>query len=182
MRRIFAAVALATLAAAPLAAQVAAPAGAVGAPPQQVISFQPIGAVLTVYAAEFERVVTPTLTLGVGATGFFPDELSYASGDLKLRYYPQGRPLQGFSFGASVGVTRVAEDFSDDFEGSADEQSATGPSAGFLFDYGWLLGATQRFYVGLGAGAKVLFVDDSEFSDDFIARYPTARLSVGYAF
>ena len=174
-------VALAALcAAAPLRSQVA-PAGAV-APRQQVISFQPLNAVFTVYAAEYERALRPTLTLGVGATGFFPDELSYTSGDVKLRYYPQARPFQGFSFGASVGITRVSEDYTDAFSGQDTETSVTGPSGGFMLDYGWLLGATQRFYLGLGVGAKVLFVDDADFSDDFIARYPTARVSVGYAF
>lgn len=171
-------VALAVLcAAAPLRAQDAAV-----APRQQVISFQPLNAVFTVYAAEYERALRPTLTLGVGATGFFPDELSYTSGDVKLRYYPQAHPFQGFSFGASVGVTHVSEDFFDSLSGTTDETSVTGPSGGFMLDYGWLLGASQRFYLGLGVGAKVLFVDDAEFSDDFLARYPTARLSVGYAF
>ena len=170
-------------AAAPLRAQVAP--AAVIAPRQQVISFQPINAVFTVYAAEYERALKPTLTLGVGATGFFPGDLSYTSGDVKLRYYPQARPFQGFSFGASVGVTRAGEEYTD-FGGGGEpverDRSVTGPSGGFMLDYGWLLGATQRFYVGLGVGAKVLFVDDEDFSDDFIARYPTARLSVGYAF
>jgi hypothetical protein len=168
----------ALLAAAPLAAQ--APAAAAPAR-QQVISFQPINAVFTVYAAEYERAVASTLTLGVGATGFFPDDVSYTAGDLKLRYYPQARPLQGFSFGGTVGITRVSEDVFDEVTGEG-ERSATGPSAGVMLDYGWLLGASQRFYVGLGIGAKVVFVDDDDFSDDFIARYPTARISVGHAF
>jgi hypothetical protein len=127
-------------------------------------------------------VITPVLTLGGGATGWFPDDFSYTSGDLKLRYYPQGRPLQGFGFGGSVGMTRISEDYSDEFSEPTDETSVTGPSVGFMLDYGSLLGATRRLYVGVGAGAKVVFVDDTDFNEDVTLRYPTARVSVGYAF
>jgi hypothetical protein len=52
-----------------------------------------------------------------------------------------------------------------------------------MFDYGWLLGDDRRLYAGAGFGAKVLFIDDDRFMDDaFLPRYPTARLSIGYAF
>jgi len=148
---------------------------------RQVLSIQPISAVLTLYAAEYERAVSPVLTFGLGATGFFPDEISYTSADVKVRYYPQEVPLSGFSFGGSVGFTRVSEDF-EEFDGGTDSETASGPSAGVTLDYGWLLGRTRSFYIGLGAGAKVLFIDEDEFSDDVIVRYPTARLSIGYAF
>jgi hypothetical protein len=148
---------------------------------RQVLSIQPISAVLTVYAAEYERAFLPVFTFGLGATGFFPDEISYTSADVKVRYYPQEVPLTGFSFGGSVGFTRVSEDF-EEFDGGTDSETASGPSAGVTVDYGWLLGRRRSFYVGLGAGAKVLFVDEDEFSDDLLVRYPTARLSIGYAF
>lgn len=49
--------------------------------------------------------------------------------------------------------------------------------------YQWLLGLQRNFAVALGAGAKAIFINDKDFSSaDFIARYPTARISVGYAF
>lgn len=45
----------------------------------------------------------------------------------------------------------------------------------------WLLGASKAFYVGLGLGAKRLFVDEKEVAD-VSGGYPTARVSVGFAF
>lgn len=182
-RRFALALALALVAAAtPVAAARAQDAGTPAK--RQVLSVQPISAVLTVYAAEYERAFSPVFTFGLGATGWFPDEFSYTSMDVKVRYYPQEVPLSGFSFGGSVGFTRVSEEFDefDDINGDGESETVSGPSAGVVIDYGWLLGRRRSFYVGLGAGAKVLFVDDDEFSDDVLVRYPTARLSIGYAF
>lgn len=174
-----------------LAAQsVPAPAGVtLPTAKNQVLSIQPLSAMLTIYSGEFERRITPTMTLGVGATywgGGFEEEdssgdVSYTSGDLKLRYYPGAQPFQGFSFGAQVGMTRVTGQVSDDFTGESEEGSASGPTFGIALDYNWLLGPTQSFYVGLGLGAKALFIDE-ESVDNATARYPTARISVGYAF
>ena len=155
----------------------------------QVISIQPLSAMLTVYAGEFERRVSPTMTLGVGAThfsGFDDDEgddVNYTSGDVKLRYYPGAQAFQGFSFGAQVGYTRVSDETIIDFAtGETEEHSAGGPTFGVALDYSWLLGGSKAFYVGLGVGAKALFIDEDEFDEDVTRRYPTARISVGYAF
>ena len=136
---------------------------------------------LTVYAAEYERRTGTTLTLGVGGTHWDlgDDDLRYTSGDLKLRYYPQGTALQGFSFGGTVGYTSVSAASLED----GSEESAGGPSFGVLLEYQWLMGASRSFALALGLGAKAVMVDEDEFtSDDFIARYPTARVSVGFAF
>lgn len=171
----------------PLAAasaqQVAAPtAPAVPAAPHNVISIQPLNAVLTVYSAEYEHQVGAAVTLGVGGTfvnaGSGVDEVTYKSGDLKLRYYPSGTALMGFSFGGTAGFTSVS---GTDFAGS--KTSVSGPSLGVLLEYQWLLGVQRNFSVALGVGAKAVFVKDNQFtSDNFVTRYPTARVSVGYAF
>lgn len=172
-----------------LAAQATPPPAGVAIPvaKNQVLSVQPINVVLTVYTAEYERRILPSATLGVGGTYWNQDDdddgdISYTSGDVKLRYYPNGRVFQGFSFGGQVGFTRISEDEVSCEGCSATSNSASGPSFGFALDYGWLLGATRSFYVGLGVGAKAVFIDDEEFSDDVTLRYPTARVSVGYAF
>ena len=60
--------------------------------------------------------------------------------------------------------------------------SASGPSMGVMLDYNWLLGAQRAFYVGLGVGAKAVFISDKDISDNATVRYPTARISVGWAF
>jgi len=147
-----------------------------------VLSIQPIDAMLTVYAGEAEFALSRSVTLGVGGTYWGPDitdgDFRYLSGDLKVRYYPEARPFQGFSFGGSVGVTQIkATDNTSQSSGSA-----SGPSIGVMLDYNWLLGAQKAFYVGLGAGAKAVFISDKDISDNATVRYPTLRISVGWAF
>jgi hypothetical protein len=179
MSRIPALVLAATLAATPAAGQgpPTAPA-APQAPRRQVLSVQPVLALSGLLSGEYERIVSPSLTVGVGASTWGIGVFSYTSADLKARYYPDGRALTGASVGVSAGYSRVGENLviGNDFSVSA-------PSAGMMFDYGWLLGDDRRLYAGAGFGAKVLFIDDDRFMDDaFLPRYPTARLSIGYAF
>jgi hypothetical protein len=152
--------------------------------PSNVLSLQPLNAViLTMYSAEYERRTSRSLSFGVGATywdvGEDSDNLKYTSGDVKLRFYPQGTALHGFSFGASVGFSSIS---ATSFDGTA-EESASGASLGILIEHQWLMGVSRNFAVALGVGAKAVMVDEDEISsDDFIARYPTIRISVGYAF
>jgi hypothetical protein len=152
------------------------------AAPRNVLSIQPINAVFTDYSAEYERATAGAVTLGIGGTYFDIgddfDELTYKSADVKLRYYPNGTALMGFSFGGTAGFTSIS---GTDFDGT--DESVSGPSLGVLLEYQWLLGVKRNFSVALGVGAKALFVNDNTFdSDDFITRYPTARVSVGFAF
>jgi hypothetical protein len=162
--------------------EVAAPTQAV-AGPSNVISLQPLIAVFEVYAAEYERKVGSAATLGVGGTywnlGDDTDDVTYKSGDLKLRYYPQGTALMGFSFGGSVGFTSVSATTGVD----GTDESASGATVGVLLEYQWLMGAKRNVSLALGLGAKALMVDEDEItSGDFVARYPTGRVSIGFAF
>jgi len=160
------------------------------APKKQVLSIQPISAVIGVYSAEYERVIGPSVTLAGDVSywnGFVgendPSDPRYFSTDLKLRYYPGGTPLRGFSFGGTVGYTSASSGGEEcvDFTCSTTQRSSSsGVSAGFELDHGWLLGRTQAFSVILGLGAKRLFITDD--NNDFTLAYPTARISVGMAF
>lgn len=193
-RRLLALAAVAVIALpASLAAQSlpAATGAALPAPKAQVISVQPITAMFTLYSAEYERALSPTVTLGVGGTHWSDgmDEgddasagLSYTSGDVKLRYYPGASPFQGFSFGVQGGYTRVAGQVTDDETGERVDGSVGGATFGVALDYNWLLGASRSFYVGLGAGAKAALIDVNVLDGKVVANYPTARLSIGYAF
>ena len=147
-----------------------------------VLSIQPIDAMLTVYAGEAEIAMSRSVTLGVGGTYWGPDitdgDFRYLSGDLKFRYYPDAKPFQGFSFGGSVGVTQIKGTDNT----SQSSASASGPSIGVMLDYNWLVGASRSFYVGLGAGAKRVFISDKDVSDNATVMYPTVRISVGWAF
>jgi hypothetical protein len=153
-----------------------------GVTPSNVLSIQPLNAVFTAYSAEYERKIAGATTFGIGGTYFNVgdgvDEVTFKSGDVKLRYYPNGTALMGFSFGGTAGFSTVT---GTDFNGA--EESASGPSLGVLLEYQWLLGVQRNFAVALGLGAKAVFVKDETItSGDFTPRYPTARVSVGYAF
>jgi len=153
-----------------------------GVTPSNVLSIQPLNAVFTAYSAEYERKIGGAATFGIGGTYFNVgdgfDEVTFKSGDVKLRYYPNGTALMGFSFGGTAGFSSVT---GTDFNGA--EESASGPSLGVLLEYQWLLGVQRNFAVALGLGAKAVFVKDETItSGDFTPRYPTARVSVGYAF
>jgi hypothetical protein len=157
------------------------------AAPKQSVAINPIGAIFQVYSGEIERSLVPGLSLGAsgsywGAGSSFEDgsaDVSYLSVDGKLRYYPGGVSLQGFSFGGTFGYTTLAGSLTDESGRSTDRGEAL--SAGVVLDYNWLLGENRRFLVGTGIGAKRLLPIGVE-TDGISIAYPTLRLSVGYAF
>lgn len=164
-------------------ATAAAQSAAVEPTPKNIISIQPLSAMFEILSAEYERKGGTTWSWGLGVTAFSPDDdddttvdPEYNSGDVKFRYYPQGKALQGFSFGGSVGYAKVSEE-----TGTATTSESVG-TFGVLLEYQWLLGAKKKFAVTLGAGAKKLMLDEDEFTSDVLAAYPTARVSVGFAF
>jgi hypothetical protein len=149
---------------------------------KNVLTLQPLSAVFGFYSAEYERVGSKTVTWGLGGNywhiGDSGDEVKYTSGEFKLRYYPSGEAPKGFSLGGAIGVTSVSGRTND-----GDEGSVAGPSLGVLLEYQWLLGEKQNFSVVLGAGAKAINTKDADFSNgDYTAKYPTARISVGWRF
>ena len=148
--------------------------------PRNVISIQPLNAMMTVYSGEYERAAGKSWTFGLGGTYWnaedtdASEEVTYTSGDVKLRYYPSGA-LLGFSFGGSFGYSSVSA------KGPiTGDESGSAPSVGILLEYQWLLGTSRNFSVALGAGAKKLFLSDVN-NATVLENYPTARVSVGYA-
>jgi hypothetical protein len=153
------------------------------AAPHNVLSIQPINAVFTAYSGEFERQMGGASTVGIGGTFFDVgdgiDKVTFKSGDVKLRYYPNGTALMGFSFGGSAGYTSITGTDAS----TNNETTVSGPSLGVLLEYQWLMGVQRNMSVALGAGAKAVFVKDADFSsNNYAARYPTVRVSIGYAF
>ena len=143
----------------------------------QAISANPFGLLLELFNAEYERVVGESSTIGLGGSYFNYDddddvlsegEDDYLNADVFYRYYPQGRPLDGWAFGGKVGLTKV---------------SGSGTYFGYGFDVNrsWLLGKKNNFYVGVGFGLKKLVgTDEEEFDLEYI---PTFRIvNVGWAF
>jgi hypothetical protein len=150
-----------------------------------IVSVQPLSAMIAVFAAEVEQAVGATVTLGAGATYWSPkfasQDITYTSGDVKLRYYPQGRALEGFAFGMSAGYTNI-KDKMDFGSGTTSEHTVSGPTVGAHIEYNWLLGSNNGFFFGLGVGAKRILAKADDMSDDVKFAYPTARVSIGSAF
>lgn len=152
--------------AAPAAAQQPEPAA------RQVISANPFGLLLELFNAEYERAVSPSATLGVGGSfGPYDDDVTdqerrYVNADAFFRYYPQGRPFDGWNFGVKAGITAL--------------DSGTYPGYGFDLNRSWLLGMNDNFYVSAGFGLKRLIGD---VADGELELIPTFRIvNVGFAF
>jgi hypothetical protein len=149
----------------------------------RVLSIQPISLVLTIVSGEYEQKLGAASSWGIGANywdaGPIGGSGKYASGEFKLRYYPDGTALRGFSVGASAGYVHLSGGNGD----TSHRAALVGPSLGVLLEYQWLLGKTKSFVVALGVGAKAILVNqDKNASGDYTLRYPTTRISIGHAF
>jgi len=139
----------------------------------QVISANPFGLLLGLFNAEYERRVSESTTAGVGGSSFYDDgDTDYVNADVFYRFYPSGKPLDGFAFGAKAGITKIDETF---------YSGGTYFGLGFDTNWSWLMGKNDNFYIGVGFGLKRLFgVSASDTTLEFI---PTIRIvNVGFAF
>lgn len=181
------------LAAALLMSGAAATAEAQG--PSKIVSINPFLPLAGYFQGEFEGRVRDNLAIAVSGAHMRLDDL-YTSADVKLRFYPAGRALQGFGLSMGLGYGRVKNDdiFYDCLSlppgqsGACpainDGQSATGASASVEAQYQWLLGKQRNTAVTLGAGAKRFYIDDTNVNgyDLYQEFVPTLRLTIGYAF
>jgi hypothetical protein len=156
---------------------------------QQVISANPLGLLFGYYNAEYERAINSTVTAGVAGAYFSPDNDALATIEAKFRYYPQARPLSGFSIGGSLGYGQVTDeqDF-DEFivDSPAQQDDATTSSAfivGVELNYNWLVGRDRRFFIGTGIGARRLIGSDVDNESDLPVVIPSIRLvNIGFTF
>ena len=133
------------------------------------------------YAGDLEFKAAPSVTLGIGATvNTIEDFNNYRAIDVKLRYYPNEKALQGFAIAATAGIS-TARGSSFSFAGLSTRRY-TRPSIGTEFSYQWLLGPTSRFVVVLGAGVKRMLGEEGSFDPVNIPLLPMGRASIGYAF
>lgn len=149
-----------------------------------VLSMQPVTAMFTIYSVEVEQRLGSKLTLGAGGSSWsFGDatELAYRSGDVKLRYYPEGHALTGFAFGVQGGYTKIRESSTNSTTGATSTHEGGAPTAGISLDYNLLLGDNRSFFIGLGTGVKKVFIRSETFNNPVLT-YPTGRFSIGYAF
>ena len=134
----------------------------------QVVSANPFGLLLSVFNAEYERVIGESSTAGIGGSSFFGANDPYVNADVFWRFYPQGNPLDGFTFGVKVGLTHVGDE-------------GTFFGAGFDLNQSWVMGKNQNFYAGIGFGLKRMFVSSNASFD--LKYIPTFRIiNIGKVF
>jgi hypothetical protein len=151
---------------------------------RNVISANPLGLLLDLFNAEYERVRTSTTTMGIGGSTFLREDAGadrrYYNLDVFYRFYPSSTPYEGWNFGVKVGITSVAGTV-ETFLGEEWYRADGGTFFGYGFDVNrsWLLGPRKNFYVGSGFGLKKLVG-----AEDAIVQYhPTWRIiNVGRAF
>jgi hypothetical protein len=157
------------------------------------VGINPFGIPFDIGAFEVEGVVGPGITLGGAASysaisddeGNGEGDPRFASGDVKVRYYPSEIALRGFGIGLGVGVTRYSEvrDVGTPGAPQLRRESLTAPTISVLADYNFLLGARQRFLVGTGIGAKRLLASEEDRDRAGAPRaYAFVRFVLGIAF
>jgi hypothetical protein len=139
-------------------------------PYRQVISANPFGLLLDVFNAEYERIISESATAGIGGSTISDAGDRYVNADVFWRFYPGGMPLNGWAFGAKVGITHV--------------DGGTYFGYGFDVNRSWIMGRNDNFYVGIGIGLKRLVGTPDDEPDSFDWNYvPTLRLvNIGFAF
>jgi hypothetical protein len=151
-----------------------------------LLSINPLGIPLEYVTAEIEQAVSARASVGITGTYFggFDSDASLASTDLKLRFYPNERVLNGFSLGLGVGALRASDQVIAEClpttECRFEEKRRTWPTLAVYADYNWFLGRRRDFLVGIGAGMKRIIGDDD--FDLVIPVIPSARFQVGFRF
>jgi hypothetical protein len=145
----------------------------------QVISVSPVFALLGFYTGDIERRVARSATLGVGGSAFTLGPFGYRSLDLKGRYYPAGRALEGMSLGVSAGLIRLSADEGGVFSSAS---AGSGIVVGTEGMYTRLSGKRHNVALSVGGGLKRIMRFGGYDVSAVHLTYPTARASIGLAF
>jgi hypothetical protein len=146
----------------------------------RVFSVNPLGIPFEIVSVEFEGALQGAFTLA-GNFSYFSagDDYTRSSLELKGRLYPNEQAPRAFSVGFGLGAVNTREYVDEATERTLLDK--TYPSIGVYVDYNWLLGRSDRFFVGTGLGAKRILGDSDEFEDaPFV--YGSARFLIGVAF
>jgi hypothetical protein len=146
----------------------------------RVFSINPLGVPFEIVSVEFEGALQGAFSLA-GNLSYFSagDEYTRSSLELKGRLYPNEQAPRAFSVGFGLGAVNTREYVNEATERTLLDK--TYPSIGVYVDYNWLLGRSDRFFVGAGLGAKRILGDSDEFEDaPFV--YGSARFLIGVAF
>jgi hypothetical protein len=127
---------------------------------QNIAGVNPIGLIPGLLSAEVEHLVAPGFSVGLGGThqsiiGNKDYDVQSSWLDAKAKYYPSENGFRGFSVGVTAGFLR-SHGARDGNKLNPIQHKGAG-TIGIVADYNWLLGRTQRLYVGTGLGAKRVF-------------------------
>jgi hypothetical protein len=145
----------------------------------RVFSINPLGIPFEIVSVELEAALHDAFTLAGNFSYFSPDEFTRSSFEVKGRLYPNEQAPRAFSVGIGLGAVNTRENIGSD--GLVTKQDKTHPSIGVYVDYNWLLGKSDRFFVGSGFGAKRILGESDDF-DEAPFVYGTARFLIGVAF
>jgi hypothetical protein len=142
------------------------------------LTFSPFAAILGFVTGDVEFVTSESMTLGVGGGSAFDSDFDfYRSLEGKVRFYPNGQALRGFSVALSGGVAS-RETCCSSPTGGVTRRAA--PTFASDVSYQWLEGRDKRFVIVGGVGLKRFFDRrDESFGLDFL---PTARVNIGVRF
>jgi hypothetical protein len=162
-------------------------------PRRTVVTLNPFAVFATYFAGDVESILSPSTTLGAGASYVgFGDQARYGALEAKVRYYPQEKALYGFSVAGTLGLASSRQNRTSytTFDGNGNvlyTSSSFGPRStratiGTELSYQWLMGPKKRFVSVLGLGVKRL-LGYEPFSSSFDSNIiPTARINIGIAF
>ncbi len=171
--------------------------------PRNVISANPFGIILDLFNAEYERVISPTATIGFGGSTMKRDNYLWEEPPI-IGTDDQGYPIYGYCGDECETIESFQyvnfDVFWRFYPGSNRTRTYNAPigwafgvkmgittvDSGTYFGYGfdlnksWVLGPDDNFYVGLGFGLKRLAGADGETYETLI---PTFRIAnVGFIF
>ncbi len=154
--------------------------------PTHIISVNPFLPLFGYFQAEYEQRVAPQASIAVSGSHTRLEHL-YTSVDVKLRLYPQERPLEKLGISAGLGYGRVQRQEFVTCDPSAPPScndlnaAVSAPTFAVEAQYQWLLGARRYTAVAIGGGAKRFYLSE-ERAIGLSRVTPTLRLTIGYAF
>jgi hypothetical protein len=144
-----------------------------------VFAINPLGIPFEVVSVELEQALQSAFSIGGNFSYFSPSNYTRSSFEVKGHLYPNEYAPRAFGVGLGIGLVNTREHRM--LNEVPTLVNKTLPSIAVYADYNWLLGSSERFYVGTGVGAKRLLGDSDAFDEPPFV-YGTARFLIGVAF
>ena len=113
---------------------------------EHLISGSPLALLADAFHAEYETKLKSTLTAGISGGWVDYDHQDHTGIAGFLRFYPQRTALTGFYLGAHTGLYQTK------WKNEGNDKTSNGLGIGLDVGYGWLLGPSRAFFVGIGTG------------------------------